>query len=56
MVIYISGPFSTYGGLGQNPIDEHTIFGAVFQKGQLMSYYGVSHWSVARDKSGEFGP
>ena len=27
-----SGPFSTYGGLGQNLIGEHTIFRAVFQK------------------------
>ena len=32
-----------YGGLGQNLIGEHTIFGAVFQKGKLMSCYGVSH-------------
>ena len=24
------GPLSTYGGLGQNLIGEHTIFGAVF--------------------------
>ena len=51
-----AGPLSTYGGLGQNLIGEHTIFGAVFQKGQHVSYYGVSHWSVARDQSGEIGP
>ena len=25
-----AGPLSTYGGLGQNLIGEHTIFGAVF--------------------------
>ena len=51
------GPLSPYGGLGQNLIGEHTIFGAVFfKKIQLMPYYGVSHWSVARDKSGEIGP
>ena len=43
-------------GQGQNLIGEHTIFGAVFQKGQHMSYYGVSHWSVARDERGEIGP
>ena len=40
----------------QNLIGEHTIFGAVFQKGQHVSYYGVSHWSVARNESGEIGP
>ena len=28
------GPLSTYGGLGQNLFGEHTILGAVFQKGQ----------------------
>ena len=43
-------------GLVQNLIGEHTIFGAVFQKGQHVSYYGVSHWSVARDEGGEIGP
>ena len=37
-----SGPFSTYGSLGQNLIGEHTIFGAVFQKGQLISYYRLT--------------
>ena len=41
-------------GLVLNPI-EHAIFGAVFQKGQLRSHYGVSHWSVARYESGEIG-
>ena len=45
------GPLSTYGRLGQN-----LIFGAVFQKEQHVSYYGVSHWSVTRDESGEIGP
>ena len=50
------GPFSTFGNLGRNLIGEHTIFGAVFQKVQYMCYYGVSHWSVARDESGEIGP
>ena len=40
----------------QNLIGEHTIFGAVFQKGQHVCFYGVSHWSVARDESGEIGP
>ena len=50
------GPFSTYGDLGQNLIGEHTIFGAVFKKIQHMCYYGVSHWSVARDESGKIGP
>ena len=49
-------PLSTYGGLGQNLIGEHTIFGAVFQKRQHVSYYSVSHRSVARDGSGEIGP
>ena len=39
------------GGLAQNPIGWHTI-----QKGQLMPYYGVSHWGVARDGSGKIGP
>ena len=51
-----SGPFSTYGGRGQNLIGEHTNFGIVFQTVQLKFYYGVSHWSVARDESGEIGP
>ena len=37
-----AGPLSTYGGLGQNLIGEHTIFGAVFQKGQHVSYCGVT--------------
>ena len=41
-----SGFFSTNGGLGQNLFGEHIIFGGVFQKGQLMSYYGVSHWKM----------
>ena len=27
-----AGPFSIYGGLGQNLIGEHTIFGAFFKK------------------------
>ena len=27
-----------------------------FQKGQLMPYYGVSLWRVAREGSGEIGP
>ena len=27
-----------------------------FQKRQLMPYYGVSHWGVARDESGEIDP
>ena len=48
--------FPHMGDLGQNLIGEHTIFRAVFQEGQHMSYYGVSHWSVARDESGEIGP
>ena len=39
-------PLSTYGGPGQNLIGEHTIFGAVFQKRQNMSYYGVSHCHI----------
>ena len=50
------GPFPTYGDLGRNLIGEHTIFGAVFQKVQHMCYYGVPHWSVARDESGDIGP
>ena len=42
-------PFTTYGGLAQNLIGWHTILAAVFfQKRQLMPYFGVSHWSVAR--------
>ena len=49
-------PFTTYGGLAQNLIGEHTIFAAFFQKRQLMPYYGVTHRSVARDGSGEIGP
>ena len=28
----------------------------VFQKGQLMPYHGVSHWSASRDGSGEIRP
>ena len=50
-----SGPFSTSGALVQNLISWHTIFRAVFQKGQLKSQYGVSHMSVAGDKSGKIG-
>ena len=50
------GPFTTYGGLAQNLIGEHTILPPVFQKGQLMPYYGVSHRSVAMNGSGEIGP
>ena len=45
-----SGPFPTYGGRGQKLIGEHTNFGTVFQKVQLMFYYGVSHWSVVGGK------
>ena len=34
-----------------------TIFGPVFEKGQSMLYYGVSHYrGVARDESGDIGP
>ena len=54
--MWINFNFCTYGALVQNLIGEHTIFGTIFQKGQLMSYYSVSHWSVARDESGEIGP
>ena len=50
------GPLSAYGGLVQNLIGEHTFFGALFQKGQHVSYYGVTHWSVARVESCEIGP
>ena len=46
--------FFRISGLVQNPI-EHTIFGAVSQKEQLRSYYGVSHWSVAKYESGDIG-
>ena len=35
--------YTTYGGLAQNLIGEHTNFRAVFKKGQLRSYYGMSH-------------
>ena len=35
---------------------KHTIFKAVFEKGQFRLYYGVSHRGAARDESGDFGP
>ena len=44
------------GGLSQTLIGEHAIFRAVFSKRTALSYYGVSHWNVARDESGEIGP
>ena len=44
------------GGLVQKVICQHAIFGAVFQKGQLRPYYGVSHWRVGNDETGEIGP
>ena len=35
--------YTTYEGLAQILIGEHTNFRAVFQKGHLRSFYGVSH-------------
>ena len=54
--IWANWTFYHIWGLPQNLIGEHTIIAGVFLKGQLMPYHGVSHWSVARDGSGEIGP
>ena len=54
--IWANWIFCRIWGLVQNLIDEHTIFGAVFPKGQIRSYCGVSHWSVAGDEAGDIAP
>ena len=51
-----NGPFYQHRRVAQNARSEHTIFEAVFEKGQLRLYYGVSHRGAVRDDSGDFGP
>ena len=41
------GPFSTHGGLGQNLIGEHTIFGAVFQKESMCLIMSLQYLYIA---------